>query len=387
MCGTNMKKKRNHIDIVILIVVLVLMVLSIGAVYSASAAWALERTGNPGKLMTNHVVSVLIGIMALFIFMNIPYRAYKKLSKPGIILTIGILAVTLFYGTEIKGATRWIAFGSFNFQPSELAKFALLIHLCVLIERKKHYLDDWRRALLPISVWVGIVVVLIMLQPNFSMAVMIMVLSVAVMFLGRIPVRQLAAGAMLVLPAVMLYFAAAPYRLRRITGFLDADGGDAGVSYQMSQGILAFGSGGLFGVGPGASRQRDFFLPESYGDYVFAIFGEEWGFIGTAVVIVIFAYIFLRGFRIALTIDDDFGKHLAAAITIAIASYAVINSLVTTGLLPTTGLPMPFLSYGGTAMIANASAIGILLNISSYTNLRPKEVPPGTAALQLNRVQ
>jgi cell division protein FtsW len=382
-----MKKKRNHIDIVILIVVLVLMVLSIGAVYSASAAWALERTGNPGKLMTNHVVSVLIGIMALFIFMNIPYRAYKKLSKPGIILTIGILAVTLFYGTEIKGATRWITFGSFNFQPSEVAKFALLIHLCVLIERKKRYLDDWRRALLPISVWVGIVVVLIMLQPNFSMAAMIMALSVAVMFLGRIPVRQLAAGAMLVLPAVMLYFAAAPYRLRRLTGFLDADGGDAGVSYQMSQGILAFGSGGLFGVGPGASRQRDFFLPESYGDYVFAIFGEEWGFIGTAVVIVIFACIFLRGFRIALTIDDDFGKHLAAAMTIAIASYAVINSLVTTGLLPTTGLPMPFLSYGGTAMIANASAIGILLNISSYTNLRPKEVPAGTPTLQLNRVQ
>jgi cell division protein FtsW len=382
-----MKKKRNHIDIVILIVVLVLMVLSIGAVYSASAAWALERTGNPGKLMTNHVVSVLIGIMALFIFMNIPYRAYKKLSKPGIILTIVILAVTLFYGAEIKGATRWITFGSFNFQPSELAKFALLIHLCVLIERKKNYLDDWRRTLLPISVWVGIVVVLIMLQPNFSMAAMIMALSVAVMFLGRIPVRQLAAGAMLVLPAVMLYFAAAPYRLRRLTGFLDADGGDAGVSYQMSQGILAFGSGGLFGVGPGASRQRDFFLPESYGDYVFAIFGEEWGFIGTAIVIVIFACIFLRGFRIALTIDDDFGKHLAAAMTIAIASYALINSLVTTGLLPTTGLPMPFLSYGGTAMIANASAIGILLNISSYTNLRPKEVPAGTAALQLNRVR
>ncbi len=382
-----MKKKRNHIDILILIVVLVLMVLSIGAVYSASAAWALERTGNPGKLMTNHVISVLIGIMALFVFMNIPYRAYKKLSKPGIILAIGFLAATLFIGTEIKGATRWITFGAFNFQPSEFAKFALLVHICVLIERKKHYLDDWRRTLLPVSVWVGIVVLLIMLQPNFSMAAMIMALSMVVLFLGRIPVRQLAAGAVLALPAVLIYFISAPYRLRRITGFLDSDGSDAGVSYQMSQGILAFGSGGLFGVGPGASRQRDFFLPESYGDYVFAIFGEEWGFIGTALVILIFTIIFLRGFRIALNVEDDFGKHLAGAVTIAIASYAVINCLVTTGLLPTTGLPMPFLSYGGTAMIVNAAAIGILLNISSYTNLRPKEEHAGTAALQLNRVQ
>lgn len=382
-----MKRKRNHIDILILIVVLVLMVLSIGAVYSASAMWALEHRGNPGELVSRHVISVLIAITVLFVFMNIPYRTYKKLSKPGIIIAILMLLMTLLIGSEIKGATRWIQISGFNFQPSEVAKFAVLVHICVMIERKKQYLDDWKRTLLPIGVWTGIVAVLIMLQPNFSMAAMILVLSVIVLFLGRIPVRQLAASAVLALPAVLIYLMSAPYRLRRITGFLESDGGDAGVSYQMSQGILAFGSGGLFGVGPGASRQRDFFLPESYGDYVFAIFGEEWGFIGTAIVILIFTVIFLRGFRIALNAEDDFGKHLAGAMTIAIASYAVINSMVTTGLLPTTGLPMPFLSYGGTAMIANAAAIGILLNISSYTNLRPKDENANNTELQLNRVQ
>jgi len=383
---TVMKRKRNHIDILILILVLVLMVLSIGVVYSASAPWALERTGNPGELMTNHVISVLAGIAVLFIFMNIPYRAYKTLSKPGILLAIGLLIATLVVGTEIKGATRWIQIGAINFQPSEFAKLAVLIHICVLLDRKKQYIDDWRRTLMPVALWSIIVVALIMLQPNFSMAAIILALSVVVLYLGRIPFRQLAAGAAAALPLVAIYFISAPYRLHRITAFLDSDSGSAGVSYQMSQGILAFGSGGIFGVGVGASRQRDFFLPESYGDFVFAIFGEEWGFIGAAFVILVFAVIFLRGFRIALNSDDDFGKLLAATMTIIISSYAVVNSLVTTGLLPTTGLPMPFLSYGGTAMVVNAAAIGILLNISSYTNLRPKVDAKKTAALQLNRV-
>lgn len=382
-----MKKQRNHIDILVLIAVLILMVLSLGAVYSASASWSLERTGNPGTLMTNHAISVLVGIMTLFIFMRVPYRVYKKLSKPGIVFAIIMLLATLFYGVEIKGATRWIQIGSFNFQPSELAKVALLVHICVLIERKKSYLHDWRRTLIPISLWVGSVAVLIMLQPNFSMAAMILTLSVIVLFLGRVPVRQLAAGGVIVLPALLVYFVLAPYRLQRMIGFLDPDSGVSGVTYQMSQGILAFGSGGLFGVGPGASKQRDFFLPESHGDYVFAIFGEEWGFIGAAFVVLVFVIIFLRGFRIAMNIEDDFGKLVAGAMTLAISGYAVINCLVTTGLLPTTGLPMPFLSYGGTAMIANAAAIGILLNISSYTKLRPKKEHAGTAALQLNRVQ
>lgn len=382
-----MKRKRNHIDILILIVVLILMVLSIGAVYSASSTWAMERTGNPGKLMTNHVISVLIGIFVLFVCMNIPYGFYKKVSKLGMLLAVGLLVATLFVGLEIKGATRWLQIGSLNFQPSEFAKFALLIHICVMIERKKRYLDDWRRTLIPVSLWIGLVVVLVMLQPNFSMAAMILLLSGTALFLGNIPVRHLALGVAAALPVVALYFVSAPYRMRRITGFFEPDGATSDVSYQMTQGILAFGSGGIFGVGPGASRQRDFFLPESYGDFVFAIFGEEWGFVGTTFVLLIFTIILFRGFRIARNIDDDFGKLLAGMLTVAVVSYAAINSLVTTGLLPTTGLPMPFLSYGGTAMIANAAAIGILLNISSYTDLRPKLNQQGHVPVQLNRVQ
>jgi cell division protein FtsW len=382
-----MKKKRNHIDILILIGVLTLMVLSIGAVYSASSTWALERTGNPGKLMTNHVASVLIGILVLFAFMNVPYRAYKRLSMPGILIAITLLIATIAAGTEIKGATRWIQFGSFNFQPSEVAKYALLVHICVLVERKKKYLDDWRRTLVPIVLWIGTVGVLILLQPNFSMALMIFALSAIALYIGRVPLRQLAAGVALALPVLLVYFISAPYRLRRLTGFIGSGESGTEASYQMTQGILAFGSGGVFGVGPGASKQRDFFLPESYGDYVFAIFGEEWGYVGTMFVILIFAVLFLRGFRIAQSVNDDFGRYLAAVLTVAIVSYAMVNVMVTTGLLPTTGLPMPFLSYGGTAMIANAAAIGILLNISTYTDLRPKADSPAAPALQLNRIQ
>jgi cell division protein FtsW len=382
------KPRKNHIDVVVLLSVLLLMVISIGTVYSASATWALERTGNPGKLMTNHVLSILIGIAVMFVFMNIPYRFYKKISKFGIILAAVMLLVTLVWGSEIKGATRWIQLGPVNFQPSEVAKIALLVHVCVLLERKKKYLQDWKRTLLPICIWVGIILGLIMLQPNFSMAAMILFIVVATLYLGRVPLRHLITAGLLAIPLLTVYFMSAEYRLRRLLGFIASDGADAGVSYQMSQGIIAFGSGGILGVGPGASKQRDFFLPESYGDYIFAIFGEEYGFIGTAFVIIVFVLILLRGFRVALNIEDDFGKLLAGAITIALSIYVIINGMVTTGLLPTTGLPMPFLSYGGTAMIVNAAAVGILLNISAYTNLRPKIAGDNLApSLQLNRVQ
>jgi cell division protein FtsW len=382
------KSKRNHIDVVVLIAVLLLMVISIGTVYSASSTWALERTGNPGKLMTNHVISVLIGIVVLFVFMNLPYRFYKKISLFGIVLTALLLMGTLIWGSEIKGATRWIQLGPVNFQPSEVAKFALVVHICVLLERKKKYLQDWKRTLFPMGLWLGLIVGLVMLQPNFSMAALILLITVATLYLGRIPLRHLVIAGFCAVPVLAVYFMSAEYRLRRLLGFISADGGDAGISYQMSQGIIAFGSGGLLGVGPGASKQRDFFLPESYGDYIFAIFGEEYGFIGTAFVIIVFTVLLLRGFRIALNINDDFGKLLAGSITVALSIYAIINGLITTGLMPTTGLPMPFLSYGGTAMIVNAAAVGILLNISSYTDLRPKlSTQQAVPSLQLNRVQ
>ncbi len=382
-----MKQKRNHIDIVILVSILFLMVVSIGTVYSASSTWALERTGNPGKLMTNHVISVLIGIAVLFTCMHIPFRIYRKISMFGVVIACLLLLGTLIIGTEIKGAIRWIQFGSFNFQPSEAAKYALLVHVCVLLDKKKNYVDDWKRTLLPIGLWTGFIVGLILLQPNFSMAAMIVLIVGTVLFIGRVPVRHLAAAGLLSVPFLTVYFISAEYRMRRLISFISPGEAEAGITYQMSQGIVAFGSGGIFGVGPGASRQRDFFLPESYGDYIFAVFGEEWGFIGTAAVLLLFGLIFIRGFRIASHIENDFGKFLAGGITVALSSYVLINCLVTTGLLPTTGLPMPFLSYGGTAMIANAAAIGILLNISSYTKLRPKAEHHPAPDVVLNRVQ
>jgi len=370
-----MRKQGNHIDLLTLIAVLTLMVLSLGVVYSASSTWAMEKFGTSGRLLESHATKVLLGFMALFIVMQIDYKLYRRISKPVLLLTVLVLMVTLILGGEVNGATRWLRLGGFGLQPSEFAKYALLFHLCVLISEKKDRIRDFTAGFLPMMIWIVVVTALVMLQPNFSNGAMIFAISLVMVYVGRARPVHLAATFAALLPLLLAYMLSAEYRMRRIMNFLHGAGGSGSHSnYQLDQGIIGFGNGGIFGLGPGGSRQRDFFLPESYGDFVFSIVGEEYGLIGTFFIVLLFLTILLRGMKIAQHAPDDFGRYLAVGITASITLYGLINAGVTLGILPTTGLPMPFVSYGGSSMLFSSVAIGVLLNISSQTDLHPRMV-------------
>lgn len=373
-----MKPQRNYIDLATLTCVLVLMVISLGVVYSASSTFSLQKWGSNSKLMTLHVIKVLISFVVIFVFMNINYGKYKKWTKPVLMASVCLLLVTLALGGEVKGATRWLRLGGLGLQPSELAKYALIFHLCVLLAQKKERIKDFKTGFLPMMTWVGLVTVLVLLQPNFSNGAMILAISLVILFVGRAKFTHVALTFAALLPLLIAYMLSAPYRMKRIMAYVGYFSGGFGdearskVNYQLWQGIIGFGNGGIFGVGMGESKQRDFFLPESYGDFVFSIVGEEYGLVGTLFILALFLTIMLRGMKIAKHAQDDFGRYLAIGITSAVTLYALINAGVTVGILPTTGLPMPFVSYGGSSMLFSAMAVGVLLNISSQTDLHPR---------------
>lgn len=368
-----MRAERNHIDLAILIAILVLMVLSLGVVYSASSTWALLKSGSSEHLLGSHALKVLLGFVMIIVFMSIDYKKYRKLTKPVLVGAVLLLVVTLMLGGEVKGATRWLRFGGFGLQPSEFAKFALIFHLCTLFAEKRELVRDFKKGFLPMMIWIGGVTLLVLAQPNFSNGAMIFAISLIMLFVGRAKLAHIGITFAVLVPLLFLYMLSAEYRMKRIMSYFNG-GAESGahVNYQLWQGIIGFGNGGIFGLGPGLSRQRELFLPESYGDFVFSIVGEEYGLIGTLFVLLLFLTILLRGMKIAKSARDDFGRYLAVGITASTTLFALINAGVTLGILPTTGLPMPFMSYGGSAMLFSSIAVGVLLNISSQTDMHPK---------------
>lgn len=363
--------QRSHIDILLTIAVLVLMAASLGIVYSASSSVAYEKWRSSSHLMTLHLVKVIVSIGIMIIASRIPYTIYMKVTKPVLFLAVLFLIATLALGGEMKGAIRFLRFGGLGFQPSEFAKFALIFHLCTLLTLKGERLHEFKAGILPIMLWIAAVTGLVFLQPNFSTGAMVLVLGMILLYIGGAKLSHIALTTISLLPIIGIYIVSAPYRMQRLIAFFTPAASTK--SYQAMQAIVGFGNGGLFGVGPGGSTQREFFLPESYGDFIFSIIGEEYGLLGTVLILLIFALIIIRGFKIAKKAHNSYGRFLAIGITSAIGLYALVNAGVTTHLLPTTGLPMPFISYGGSSLLFSAFAVGVLLNISTYTDLRPRE--------------
>lgn len=373
--------RRNHIDVWLLIVVLALMVVSLGVVYSASAEWSYKRFETQSHYLDLHAIKTLLSIAALFIGVSIPYTFYAKFTKSALGIAVLFLLVTLLLGGETKGAVRWLRFGGLGFQPSEYAKFALLFHISLLLATKGENVRDFKMGFLPIALWIGLVTGLVLAQPSLSTGMMIFVLTIILLFVGRVKVSHLlgmvvvATCAFALYVVFMAYVVKRPYQLERIVHYVHAEPSSTH-NYQLWQGIIGFGNGGIFGVGPGESRQRDLFLPESYNDFVYSIVGEEYGLLGTLIVLGAFLFIMLRGFRIAKYAKDDFARYLTIAVTSAITLYALVNASVALGILPTTGLPMPFISYGGSSLMLSAFSIGVLLNISAHTDLHPRLARP-----------
>lgn len=367
-----MGKSKGHIDWWILIPVIALMLFGISFVFSASAAIAELKFGSPDNLFLKHASKVLIAIIVLFIFAKIDYHFWMKFSKPLIYVAVSLLIIVLFSG-KVNEVNRWLYLGQFSFQPSELAKFALILHFAVILTTNQEIIKSFKHSFLPLIMWTVLICVLIALQPNFSTSLVIFIIAFIMMFIGNINILYLLLTLFCGTAVSYLYLILnADYRLERIQAYISEQSGvitDA--NYQLNQALIALGNGGLFGIGPGQSRQSHHFLPESYGDFIFSIIGEEYGFIGLFLIIASFIIIFWRGIRIAKNAPDLFGYFLSSGILITFAIYVFINAGVNCGLLPTTGLPMPFISYGGTAIIIYAAAIGILLNISAQAGIYP----------------
>ncbi len=359
-----MKLGNHKIDIFILLPVLLLMFFSIAVVYSASSDYALTKWNDSGYLLKSHIIKMLISLVVLFFFIKLDYRVLQDFSKLLMFGTIILLIVVLVTSSSVKNVNRWIFLGWLSFQPSDLAKFALLIHISTLLVRKETYVDNLYRGFIPIILYVVLISGLIAMQPNFSTASIIFITSLMLMLTSKVRVKHLVFTVISLIPFAALFVLSKSYILARIENY--AEFSSTGTAqHQLNQAIIGLGNGGLFGVGMGNSIQKEFFLPESYGDFIFSIIGEEYGFIGTLFVILMFTIILIRGYKAAKEANDQFGKYLAYGITTTILLYAVVNMSVASGIFPTTGVPIPFVSFGGTAMFFNSMAAGILINISS----------------------
>jgi cell division protein FtsW len=374
---TTQRPEPSNIDWFILLPIVALLLFSVAFVYSASAAFADVKMGSSAGMAWNHAIRVLLGLILMIFFAKVDYRVFERASSTIMLIAYGFLFMVLVMGVSQKGASRWVQIGPLNFQPSELAKYAVVLHTAVLLSANQARVRTWKHGMLPVLMWSLPVSVLIALQPNLSTASVIFLIVAVMMFLADVKLTHLLTLGASGFTAAAVYAMTAEYRRRRLMSFFGGDGAavDENVRYQVDQALIAFGNGGFTGVGPGQSRQRDWFLPESYGDFIFSIVGEEYGFIGICFLIGAFALIMWRGYIVTKKAPDAFGRLLAGGITTTLAIYAFVNAGVTCGVLPTTGLPMPFISYGGSSVFFSAIAVGVLLNISSQAGVYRRKRP------------
>ncbi|MEL7833690.1 putative peptidoglycan glycosyltransferase FtsW [Fodinibius sp. Rm-B-1B1-1] len=358
-------------DRFLLVSVILLMIFGMLAVYSSIAFFAETKHTTAGSLVVGHAVKVGIAFLAMLIVSKIDYHLLAKFSRLGVIVSWILLIIVLGFGNEVFGAKRSLNIGGFSFQPASFAIPTLLIHISVLLERKQDYIKDFKRAFLPIMFWVIITCGLIGIE-DFSSAALLFALSLLVMFVGRVSMTQLSTLVLIGLLGASAFVWQSPERQSRIDQYVDQivdiNSTEFNVSegYQAQQAHIAIAQGELFGVGIGKSTQRNF-LPAPYNDFIFAIIAEEYGLVGSGLVILIFTVILFRGIaKIAKNAPDIMGMLIAVGCTLTIVLYGFINAGVASGLLPVTGLPMPFVSYGGTNILFAGIMIGILMNISKY---------------------
>ncbi|MDX2128009.1 MAG: putative peptidoglycan glycosyltransferase FtsW [Chloroherpetonaceae bacterium] len=355
----------------LLLLTIILMCIGVLMVYSSGAGWGARKFQDSEYFLWRQLIYVILGIGVIFFVGGIDYKLLKKYSKIIWMVSIALLALLLILkaGGVITGAARWLGYGRFRFQASDLAKYALIIHLAMLLSEKQSFIKDLEKSFQPMMIVIGITVVLVALAPNFSTAAVLAAIGMMILFAGGVSVKHLTITGLCALPPAALFVLFGGYRKDRIDSFI----GEA--SYQNEQALIGLGNGGLFGLGIGASKQRELFLPASYNDFIFAVVGEEYGFLGAVALLLLFVGIVWCGFTIARHALDDFGKYLAFGITVALGMYAFVNAAVACHLLPNTGLPMPFISYGGSAALFNALGVGLLISISREKKRRLNALP------------
>ncbi len=355
-------------DIRISLAALTIVFLCLGAVmiYSASGVYALREWGDKTYFLNRHLVFLLIGLIVTIAVMAVDYRNLRPWAKPLIVGVLILLVLVLIphIGKASYGARRWFKIGMLSFQPSELAKLVLIIYLADFLARKPHRASHFWDGFLPPILILGAMCLLIVKQPDLGSSVLLASITILMLFVaGARPAHIMALGA-LALPLVYFLIVRVPYRLARILAFLDPWQDSQGIGFQLTQSQIALGSGGLFGVGLGQSVQKLFYLPAAHTDFIFSIIGEELGLAGTLGFIILYIIFIWQGARLASRVTDPFGHYLAIGIVAMLGLQTVVNIGVSIGAIPTKGLPLPFVSYGGSALVFNMMAVGFLLNIS-----------------------
>ncbi|GIU92923.1 MAG: stage V sporulation protein E [Acidimicrobiia bacterium] len=348
----------------ILVVVAMLLVVGVTAIISASSAVAIVEVSDRFYFLKRQLVGIGVGLAAMAVTSSIPYQTYRRWALWLFWISIALLLAVLAVGEVVGGSRRWLDLGPVNFQPSEFSKFAVVVALAAVAERKGRLLEDSGHFMGPLVLLVGLTGLLVMLQPDLGTTVVIGVAAFGVLLCSQAPLRYVIGSGMLALAAGATLAVSADYRMERIEAFLNPWADALGSGYQLVQSYFALGNGGLFGVGLGASRARWFYLPNAHTDFIFAIIGEETGLVGGLTVMLLFTLLAVAGWTVVRRAPDGFGRMLAAGITAWLTAQAAINIGGVLGVLPITGITLPLVSFGGTSVGVTMAAIGVLLNVA-----------------------
>jgi cell division protein FtsW len=356
-------------DKLLFLATLLLVLASVVMVYSASAVIALERFHRPYLFLVKQGMWSALGLALLGVVMRVDYRTWKQ---PVLIWSalamVGFALVAVLFMGRINGTRRWFGVGGFGIQPSELAKLAAIFFTAALLERRMHRIDEVRYSLLPIALVVGGITALVLIEPDYGTALSIAAVAGLMVFAAGLNFKYLIYSVMALLPLSIWLLVMEPYRVKRITSFLCPECDPIGAGFQLLQSLIAVGTGGVGGVGLMAGKQKLFYLPEPQTDFILAVIGEELGLIGTTVTLIAFILITWRGLQIASRAPDRFGSFLALGLTGMFAVQAFINMSMVLGMMPTKGIPLPFVSFGGSSLLINLVGMGILLNVSQHAS-------------------
>ena len=340
---------------------------SVVMVYSASAMLAQEEEGNPYYYLFKQGAWAVLGLFILWVVMRVDYR---NLRQPVVIWTaigvVGLALVAVLFMPARNGSHRWFSFGGITLQPSELAKLAVILFTAAILERRMHRVDDAGYSLLPIGITAGLLSGLVLLEPDFGTALSILAIVCVMIYAAGLSYRYIAGAALVMLPVIATVLLSAGYRRRRLLCFLDPEADPQGCGFQFIQSKIAIGKGGVFGEGVMDGTQKLFYLPEAHTDFIFAVISEELGLIGATAIVLCFCVIAWRGFRAAVLAPDRFGAFLAIGLTTMVVLQAFFNISVVLGLVPNKGIPLPFVSAGGSSLLINLMGMGILLNVSQH---------------------
>jgi cell division protein FtsW len=359
--------RKLKIDRLLFTATLLLVCVSVVMVYSASAVIALERFQQPYLFLTKQALWSVLGLAVLGVAMRVDYRTYRNEAFIWCLLALVVLMlVAVLFSAPVNGTRRWFGVGGLGIQPSELAKVACVFFTALMLERRMHRIDDLSYSLLPIGLIAGLVFTLILLQPDFGTSISLAVIIAVMVFAAGLHYRYVVGLVLVALPAIYLVLVAAPYRRRRLLAFWDPWADPLGDGFQIIQSLVAVGTGGVFGRGLMGGVQKLFYLPEPHTDFIYAVIGEELGLVGATAILLCFCVIAWRGLRISARAEDTFGAFVALGLTTMIAAQALVNISVVLGMMPTKGIPLPLVSFGGSSLLINLLGAGVLLNISQH---------------------